>query len=72
MVIYPIGDGIVIANVARNNSERFATAATELKLCSLFLIPPKKKQDPVTSRRLDRTLPSILAICSHGLAMKRR
>lgn len=43
--------------VARKSKERLATAAVELKRCSGCLMPPKRKQQPMTRRRLESTEP---------------
>lgn len=42
-------------------SEDIVEATVELKLCSLYLMPPAMKQQPRTRRMFERMLPSMLA-----------
>ncbi|KAL8965749.1 MAG: hypothetical protein Q9183_003702, partial [Haloplaca sp. 2 TL-2023] len=42
-------------------SDDMVDATVELNICSLYLIPPARKQQPRTSKIFERTEPSMLA-----------
>ena len=60
MVAYSVA-GMMREAVETAISEDMVEATVELKVCSLYFIPPAIKQQPRTRRMLERMLPSMLA-----------
>jgi hypothetical protein len=54
---HPMGVGMTRARQAKNKRERLATPAMLLKRCSLWMIPPTKKHEPVISNKFERMEP---------------